>query len=279
MKNTVFFFTFICLFYACGSSETQQAEQAENTNEAAEVPTSEVSQSEPEPALPLIAELMDAHQSKEFRTKEAISFDIELYFGGKLRLDATAMSTTNSDRILISKKDGSQLIYDGDQVYISPDTAMYDGARFDMFTWTYFFCAPFKFNDAGTQWEALGEKTLKDQTYEAARLTFEQGIGDSPDDWYIAYVEPESKTLFALAYIVTLNRSVKEAEAEPHAISYHNYEEVEGIPIAQEWKFWMWSEEEGLGDEIGSAKITNVRFFSPEESTFEVPENSQTVGL
>ncbi|MEO1652927.1 MAG: hypothetical protein AAFU64_05240, partial [Bacteroidota bacterium] len=175
-----------------------------------------------------------------------------------------------SSKIRLEKKDGTVLLYDGNDVFIRPDTAMYPGARFDMFTWSYFFMAPFKFSDLGAQWEDKGDLSLGEKSYPAARLTFSSEVGDTPDDWYIAYREPENDLLNALAYIVTFGTTTEKANEEPHAITYHDYQEIEGIPFAQEWKFWQWNEQDGLGDEIGSATLSNIQFVAPETDFFEM---------
>ena len=229
-------------------------------------------------ALPIVEELEAAHKAPQFKQKQAVSLDIELYFRGKKRLEGTLISTPNSDGIRIEKKDGTVLAYDGEQVWMSPAPNGVGGARFDVFTWQYFFMAPFKLSDPGTNWEAMDDMMFEGEAHTTAKLTFDNDTGDAPDDWYIAYKDKNTNLLDAMAYIVTFGASQEEAEEEPHAISYHNYKEVEGIPIATEWEFWLWTEEKGLFDQLGEAKISNVKFVKVDESTFAAPEDSKEVG-
>ncbi len=202
-----------------------------------------------------------------------------LYFGGSKRLEATITALTNSTKVRLDRADGLSLIYDGHTVYQSPASAEYGGARFDIFTWQYFFMAPFKFSDPGANWEYLGDKQLQGKSYEAAKLTFEAGTGDAPDDWYIAYKHPDTHRLFSMAYIVTFNKSREKAEEEPHAITYHDYEEVDGVPFATRWQFWMWTEARGIFDQLGRAEIANVRFLDPDPIFFTVGEDAKEVPL
>ncbi len=229
--------------------------------------------------LDFVEQLEEAHQAKKFYQQPAIAFDLELFFGGKERLVATITSKTNSTAIRLEKADGTTLIYDGTAVYQTRADTTYPRARFDIFTWQYFFMAPFKFSDPGTQWELMGEGTMKGATYDCAKLTFKSGTGDSPDDWYLVYKAPEKHILRAMAYIVTLGKTQEEAEKEPHAISYHQYEPIAGIPIATEWRFWMWYEEQGFGEQIGLANIRNVRFVDPEEDFFQAPKDAKAIKL
>jgi hypothetical protein len=50
------------------------------------------------------------------------------------------------------------------------------------------------------------------------------------------------------AYIIAVNKTVKEAEEDPHAIQYLNYKTIDGIPIAHDWVFWECRHGSGLID-------------------------------
>lgn len=264
----------LTLLLACngnqGAADTQSEAEA----------TVEAPQPEPSP-IPMVAAMNEAHHVEDFKDKEVIAFDIELFFGGNKRLDGTVYAKTNSTGVRIERADGATLVYDGEQVYKTPADADWQGARFDIFTWQYFFMAPFKFTDPGTNWEPMADATMDGETYACAKLTFEPGTGDAPDDWYIAYKDQETDRLQGLAYIVTFGgKEQEEAEVEPHGITYHDYETVDGVPIAKTWKFWLWTEEEGMkmDQTIGEATISNVRFVDAGD-LFATPENSQEVTL
>jgi hypothetical protein len=252
------------------------AERAEETTQAAPEPTVE-----PGP-IPLVSSIGRAHLVKDFHRKAAIAFDLELHFGGQKRLDVRITSRTNSTAMRLDREEVNiTVVYDGEGVYKYPAGGVeYPGARFDLFTWQYFALAPFKFEDPGTQWEAMGGATLGGESYRTARLTFHSGTGDAPGDWYIAYQDKESEQLHALAYIVTYGgTSVSDAEREPHAIVYEQYEQIEGIPIATEWTFWLWSAEEGLGEQLGRASLRNISFVEPPPGFFEPEQGAVPVAL
>lgn len=230
-----------------------------------------------EPSVPIVQSMLDAHAVAAFQQKEAIAMDISLFWGGQQRMEARLTTLTNSGKIRMDRADGTSLIYDGEQVYLSPDTAQWPRARFDIFTWHYFMMAPFKFNDPGTNWEDMGTMPLDSTTSDmpAAKLTFSSGTGDAPDDWYITYQDTQSELLKGMAYIVTYSSTQEEAEEEPHAIEYADYQSVDGIPVSREWHFRMWSEEEGMGAQIGRAVISNVSFVS--DPDFTVPQGAKVV--
>ncbi len=51
---------------------------------------------------------------------------------------------------------------------------------------------------------------------------------------------------------------------------------MEGIPFAKQWKFWNWSEEKGLEDQLGVATISNIQF-SDDASVFDKKEGAVKV--
>jgi hypothetical protein len=86
------------------------------------------------------------------------------------------------------------------------------------------------------------------------------------------YADEKSNLIQCAAYIVTAGGSTQEeAEKDPHAIEYTNYIEVDGIPFAQNWKFWGWQPAEGLTDQLGEATITNIQFVDLEADFFTAP--------
>jgi hypothetical protein len=106
--------------------------------------------------------------------------------------------------------------------------------------------------------------------YDVARLTFAGGTGDTPDDWYVLYRDPQTSRLAAMGYVVTWGRDLEQAEAEPHAIVYDDFTPVGGAMIPTTWRFYRWSLEDGIqGDPIGRLELTGVHLV---ESLAELPE-------
>ncbi|MGB3775210.1 MAG: DUF6503 family protein, partial [Leeuwenhoekiella sp.] len=192
--------------------------------------------------------------------------------------DARITMLTNTGKIHMDKPDGSSLIYTGEKAFLSPKTAVDEDARFNMFTWPYFFALPYKLDDPGTNFVSLGKKQFDGQERDTYKLTFENGTGDTPDDWYIIYLN-ENQSVHAAAYIVTFGgKEQNEAEENPHCIVYKYYAEVQGVPIATSWGFYNWSEEKGLlGEPIGQATLSNVNFLTPSPNLFVEPESSMLI--
>lgn len=214
-----------------------------------------------------------AHELEKFRSHEAIAFNIQLSFGGKQILDGKMTLLTNSSAGLIEENNGKKLYFLEDKIYFDSTKMSLDAARFSAYTWSYFFLFPYKLNDEGTNWHDYADKNLNGVEYLVEQLTFNAGTGDAPDDWYIAYADKETKRLHTAAYIVTAHADLKEAEEDPHAISYSNYTEIEGIPIAQKWIFSTWRKNEGLTEQLGEADLSDFEFVEVPDDFFKAPSH------
>jgi hypothetical protein len=272
MRTLRYFLQLILLLnlLACGNPEEEKKTGEQEVN-AYTIP-SDLPQN--------VEDLVQKHHIKDFYKKEVISFEIQLTFNGKERLKATIFSRTNSGKVKVEKADGTVMLFDGEDVFINPDTAFYKGARFDALTWSYFALAPFKFTDEGTKWGDTEKMLLRNEndSLKSIKLSFENGIGDAPDDWYQIYINPETGLLEAMAYIVTFGKtSQNDAEKNPHAIAYSNYQSVEGVLIAGNWKFYNWSKSTGLGEQLGEAIISNIHFMEETEGLFMLGAESKRV--
>ena len=154
------------------------------------------------------------------------------------------------------------VIYNGKDVFLSPENAEMKSARFDIFTWSYFMAMPFKLTDPGTVWGPVKQVSENNRTYSRAKLTFEKNVGDTEDDWYQVYVDSDTNLLNYAAYIVTYGKAVEKAEKNPHAILYESYEVIDDIAISNQWKFYNWNEEKGLyGEPLGKATSHQNQIF------------------
>ena len=138
------------------------------------------------------------HNKKGFQHKTVITADIELVFGGKLRLDANLMYHTKTGKTKITYKDSSELTFNGENVYFSPASLEKPSARFDIFTWSYFLALPYKIDDKGTTLSDFQNKDLNGKTFNVEKLTLVENIGDSPDDWYVLYQKIKKQIYFTL---------------------------------------------------------------------------------
>ena len=227
-----------------------------------------------------------AHGADTFYANRAIRADIKVEFGQKTMLEGSMLFETSGARARLDLLDGSAVVFDGTDAWVSPADSPFKGGRFHVLTWPYFLAVPMKLSDPGTHLEDRGPRHMQDKVYSAARLTFDPGTGDAPDDWYLLYVDRASHELRAMAYIVTYSTDKAEAQKNPHAITYDGFISVGGgggaVPsrLATQWTFWNWSAKESVhGQPIGRAQLSNVRFVNPSPQAFIKPQDARVDAL
>lgn len=218
-----------------------------------------------------VGQVEEAHKKEDFLAHQAISFSIDLKFGGKERLKGKLTLLTGSGKGLIEYEDGKKIYQVNEKVFYSPDFEQTKNIRFDAYTWSYFFLFPYKLSDEGTVWQDYENPGLNGHLYEAQKLMFESGTGDAPEDWYVVYADTNTHLIEVASYIVTAHKSKEEAEKDPHAIKYEDYVNVNGVPIATKWTFWGWDEKEGLTKQLGEGTLSDVKFVNPEKGFFHPP--------
>ncbi len=217
-----------------------------------------------------------AHGLDAWADKPAVACDLTIRFGGGVMLSGSMLYDPAGGRSRMELDGGEVLVFDGHRAWISPSSAEVPMARFHLLTWPYFMAAPFKLHDPGTHLTPLGRQPLGGERHVTVRLTFDAGIGDSPDDWYVVYEDPETSRLAAVAYIVTYGTSVAEAEKEPHVLVYEDFETIDGVVLSSTWTMYNWSLAQGIhGEPLGDVALTNIRFVEPGASDFVRPADAR----
>ena len=225
----------------------------------------------------LARRIESAHGLESWRNHDVVASDITVSFGPNPMLEGVMLYDPAGGRVRIERTDGTVLIFDGGQAWISPSSAEAPMARFHLLTWPYFMAAPYKLRDPGTRLTPFGRHQIDGAEHVTAMLTFDAGVGDSPDDWYVVYEDTDTHRLAAMAYIVTYGgKSAEEAEQDVHVVLYDDFESVENALIATSWDFYNWTAGQGAhGESLGRVKLTNLRFVELDESVFARPADAR----
>jgi hypothetical protein len=219
-----------------------------------------------------VTETETAHFKNDFLKNNAIQYNIVAYFGSEEWINGKMTLSTNSENGKIEFKNGSQIIFNGQNVFYSKAIKDSTNVRFDAYTIPYFFLLPYKLSDKGTVWSNYQNKEKDSLIFNTKKLSFAAGTGDAPDDWYVVYTNKKTNLIEKTAYIVTAGgTSQAEAEKNPHAIEYLDYKIIDAIPIATKWKFWSWQKDTGFQKELGNAEISNLEFITTDENYFNPP--------
>jgi hypothetical protein len=223
-----------------------------------------------------IANIERAHGAAAFKPKQAIRADLNITFGGEPIVVGTLIYEMSTGRSRIELESGETLVFDGELAWVAPADSAFDMARFHLRTWPYFLTAPFKLDDPGTRLEMVGLQTLNLKMCEAAHLSFEADVGDSPEDWYYICADPRTYQLAGLVYIVTYHKSVVDANHDPRAIVYSGYTTVDGVKLSTVWNFYRWDADRGTyGPPEGRGRINNIEFIVPEDGAFAQPPGAR----
>ncbi len=155
--------------------------------------------------------------------------------------------------------------WNGEEAWITPNAAAFPStARFWTLTPFYFTGMPFVAADPGTQYEQLEDATLDGVEHHLVRLTYEAGTGDSPEDYYILYLHPETHRLSALRYVVAYPGFFPEGGHTPEklmryadlqAVSFGN----SALQFATHLNTSAWDSEAGeVGDVVTEIAVSNI---------------------
>lgn len=224
---------------------------------------------------------IEAHGGLEtFKKYGTLEYDLDFELTGVTKLNDHQLIDLNSRKIIITG-DKYTIGFDGNEAWIAPDAgAMALPARFYSSTPFYFFVLPFVFSDPGANAESLGTKELDGKEYDVVKITYDKGVGDTPDDNYVAYIDKETNRLKLVNYIVTYppfmqGKSIDELER--HAVAYDEWQEVDGLVVPKKISFYVWSDEKLGEGPAGFMIFENVSFKdgSPDSALFSKPEGAE----
>lgn len=137
--------------------------------------------------------------------------------------------------------------FDGQEVWVAPAAAKIDGARFYHNLYFYFYAMPFVLGDPGVFYEDLAERNILGTPYAGVKISYDDGVGDSPKDNYIVWYDKDTNKMEWLMYTVTYRSG--ETSEEYHLIKYSQWENFDGLTLP---KVLQWYEFEN--DSVGNMR-------------------------
>ncbi|MEO1053392.1 MAG: hypothetical protein AAFX87_22350 [Bacteroidota bacterium] len=267
-KINLYFLALVVLIMAsCAGGSGQQEESTQTESEATTVAE------EKKPEYPeLLQKVFEAHGGLEtWQAQGTLEYDLyknEELTGGEHQL----IDLTNR-KVLLSAE-AYKIGFDGEEVWVSPNKAAFGSSpRFYHNLFFYFFAIPFVFGDEGINYEVIGETTVAGKTYNAIKVSFNAGVGDAPDDYYIGHFNVDTNQLELLLYTVTYRSREK---TENYNALVYEWQEANGLIIPKSITGYKYSEGE-LGDQRYKGIFENVTFKTeqPDQSVFAIPAESE----
>ncbi|MFK8003338.1 MAG: hypothetical protein AB8H86_27455 [Polyangiales bacterium] len=296
----------LCLSLACGSSEAPAPEQeataeapGEAAPEATNQPTREGATTVPagwvtprhdeaearlgeSEAGRLIWQALQAHGGLEtWLSAGTIEFEFDYApignpGGRKHTFQRIDLWSSRAHHQLVGGE--GEFGFDGETAWVKPNAEVISpSSRFWSLTPYYFVGMPFVLADPGVILTRLEDAELNGTTYQLVKANYEAGTGDSPDDYYILYLHPETHRVAALRYVVSFPGMFAPGEHSPEKIMMYTGDiEAGGLHFASEYHTHRWNAEEGApGERVTEISASRVALGeSYPDSIFAAPEGA-----
>ena len=168
---------------------------------------------------------------------------------------------------------GMQAYWDGAKAW-SVNWAIPTPPRFLALLNYYFVNLVWLTRDDGVNLGEPGTAKLWDDPteYITVKMTFDPGVGDTPDDYYVLYIHPETHRLHANEYIVTYESLLPEGATatDPHILVYDEYAEVDGLVVPTHYTIYETDQ-----TIYGTCVFSDWSFSDPwDESWMKMPEGA-----
>ncbi len=231
------------------------------------------------PAFAQLDRCFDAHGGlAKWRSFAGVEYDLMLKSAKDELTDHQVFDLQSRSGLIASDK--YTLGKSGGEVWVKPGLDALGGTppRFYMGTPFYFFGMPFVFADPGAKQESLGKKMFQGKEYNAVKITFAKGTGDTPDDYYVAYIDPATAHLKMVYYVVTypaMRKGRPISQLFPHAIVFAR-KTVDGLLVPKSAPFYKWTGSDIEGEALGRLEFSNVHFLTepPNPAKFQKPTDA-----
>lgn len=224
IRISLLFFVSICLFISCKnqSSEKVETEKSEIVKDPISYPSE-------------LIKIFDAHGSLDkWKEMKSLSYEIVRESGNEKQV---VDLVTRNERIETSTfKTG----YDGKQYWLEADTSYKGNPKFYHNLMFYFYAMPFVLADEGIIFSETDPLVFEDISYPGIRISYNQGVGESPEDEYFIHYNPTTFKMEWLGYTVTFFSGKKSEKVKwiryndwklnsqlllPQSITWYNMEE------------------------------------------------------
>lgn len=174
----------------------------------------------------------------------------------------------------------AELGWDGERAWITPAPEAFPStARFWATTPYYFVGIPFVLGDRGVRFEVLPDAELDGVAHRIVRASFDAGTGDSPDDYYVLYLHPETHRVSAIRYVVAYPGFFEAGQHSPEKLMrYEGLHEVGGVLVPARLDTYAWNAETSqIGERVTDIEVANVALGERWPASIFTPPEGATV--
>ncbi len=175
-------------------------------------------------------------------------------------------------RKVLLKQDAYTIGFDGKEVWITPNKEAFGkgSPRFYHNLYWYFHAFPFVMTDPGINYEVLPQKEMDGKLYDAVKISYNAGVGDAPDDYYIAHFDAETHQMYLLLYTVTYYQG--KPGDKFNALIFDDWKEVNGLLVPNSMKGFKYADGE-LGEQRYTRVFSDIELSTTpaDQAQFEMP--------
>lgn len=196
----------------------------------------------------------------------------------RFAMDEEVHLVSLKDRKILIKEGKKKIGFDGEKVWVTPDDADASDAHFYHNLFFYFIGMPFVLGDPGVIYELIPSKQILGKSYDGIKVSYGDGVGNSSEDNYILWVDPETNKMEWLMYTVTY-RSGEESD-QYKLIKYSQWLERKGLLLPQRLE-WYTYKNDSVGNVRSEVTFSSVKLSKDRTSEvlFQMPENAQLAPL
>jgi len=259
MKVLLFLFSISVLLCSCDQSKTKA------TTVTTEQPTKKIDYPEQ------LVKVFNNHGSLvKWKSMKALSYEIVKKEGNEKQI---INLHSRAERIEASNFTSG---FDGKQYWVEADTS-YDGnAKFYTNLIFYFYAMPFVLADDGIEYTEVDPLVFEGMSYPGFRISYNDGVGISPEDEYFIYYDPKTYEMAWLGYTVTYFSGEKSKKIS--FIRYNDWKEFKGVKLPNSLT-WYKVEEGKIIEPRNTRQFINVNLSKTAlpATTFAKTDNAKIV--
>lgn len=230
-------FALVSVLFSCKTDKTKQQTKTEEVTSV----NTEVKSSYPE----VLAKVFDAHGGlATWNSFKTLSFTIP-----KEETSETHTTALKSRKETITSTEFSTG-YDGSKIWLLDENDTYKGdAVFYHNLMFYFYAMPFVLADDGINYEETPALEFEGKSYPGFRMSYNDGVGNSPKDEYFLHYDPETFQMQWLGYTVTFRSGEKSENVK--WIRYNDWMDVNDVILPK-----------------------SITWYTSEDNTLTVPRNT-----
>lgn len=171
--------------------------------------------------------------------------------------------------------------WNGRVAWVNPSgSELNTNPRFWSLTPYYFVGIPWVLADPGVNLEVLPDAEFEGKQYDLVRATFDAATGDAPDDYYILYLDKETRRVRALRYVVSYKGFRPDGGHGPEKLmAYDGDASANGLTFASTHRTFKYDDETGeIGEKVTDVEVSDIAFKRDVAADyFEPPEGAKII--